>query len=128
MRARLSIHYRGVTLTPVGFFAFEGVWRQRSINSDINTPFNTTPYPGSNEGHISELNFTGRQSRLGALFEGKAASFKLSGYVETDFLSAGATSNNNQSNSYTLRVRQVWGKAETNSGLAVTGWAGPGRW
>ena len=116
-----SIHYKGVTLTPVGFFAFEGVWRQKSLNSDINTPFNTTPYPGSNEGHISELNFTGRQSRLGALFEGKAASFKLSGYVETDFLSAGATSNNNQSNSYTLRVRQVWGKAETNSGFAVTG-------
>ncbi len=116
-----SIHYKGVTLTPVGFFAFEGVWRQRSINSDINTPFNTTPYPGSNEGHISELNFTGRQSRLAALFEGKASSFKLSGYVETDFLSAGASSNNNQSNSYTLRVRQVWGKAETNSGLAVTG-------
>ncbi len=116
-----SIHYKGVTLTPVGFFAFEGVWRQRSLNSDINTSFNLTPYPGSNEGHISELNFTARQSRLGLLMEGRAADFKLSGYVETDFLSAGATSNNNQSNSYTLRVRQVWGKAETNSGFAVTG-------
>ncbi len=116
-----SIHYKGVTITPVGFFALEGVWRQRSINSDINTPFNTTPYPGSNEGHISELNFTARQSRLGGLFEGKASAFKLSGYFETDFLSAGATSNNNQSNSYTLRVRQIWGKAETNSGFAVTG-------
>ena len=47
--------------------------------------------------------------------------YKLSGYVETDFLSAGVTSNSNQSNSYTLRVRQIWGKAETQSGFAVTG-------
>ena len=117
----LAIHYKGVTITPVAFFAFEGVWRQRSINSDINTPFNTTPYPGSNEAHISELNLTGRQSRLGGLFEGNAGPYKLSGYFEADFLSAGTTSNENQSNSYSLRQRQIWGKAETKGGFAVTG-------
>ena len=117
----LAIHYKGVTITPVAFFALEGVYRQRSINSDINTPFNTTPFPGSTEGHISELNFSGRQSRLGGLFEGNAGTYKLSGYFEADFLSAGATSNNNQSNSYTLRQRQIWGKAETKGGFAVTG-------
>ena len=116
----LAIHYKGVKITPVGFFALEGVYRQRSINSDINTPFNTTPFPGSNEGHISELNLTGRQSRLGGLFEGDAGNFKLSGYFESDFLSAGVTSNDNQSNSYTLRVRQIWGKAE-KAGFSVTG-------
>ncbi len=116
----LAIHYKGVTITPVAFFALEGVYRTRSINSDINTPFNTTPFPGSNEGHISEFNLSGRQSRLGALFEGKTPTFTLSGYVETDFLSAAATSNANQSNSYSLRVRQIWGKAETKSGFAVT--------
>ena len=116
----LAIHYKGVTITPVGFFAIEGVYRQRSINSDINTPFNTTPFPGSNEGHISEFNFTGRQSRLGGLFEGNTGSYKLQGYFESDFLSAGVTSNPNQSNSYTLRVRQVWGRAE-KAGFSVTG-------
>ena len=117
----LAIHYKGVTITPVAFFAFEGVFRQRALNSDINTPFNTIPFPGSSEAHVTELNFTGRQSRLGGLFEGKAANYKLSGYFESDFLSAASTSNSNQSNSYSLRVRQVWGKAETNSGFAVTG-------
>ena len=117
----LALHYKGVTITPVAFFAFEGVFRQRSINSDINTPFNTTPFPGSSEAHVTELNFTGRQSRLGGLFEGKAANYKLSGYFESDFLSAASTSNANQSNSYSLRVRQIWGKAETNGGFAVTG-------
>jgi hypothetical protein len=116
-----TLHYKGVTITPVAFFAAEGVWRQRAINSDINTPFNSTPFMGATDAHTTELNFSARQSRVGALFQGNTPMAKLSGYVETDFLSAGATSNNNQSNSYTLRVRQIWGKAETKGGFAVTG-------
>lgn len=117
----LALHYKGVTMYPVGFFAFETVWRQRSMNSDVNTPFNATPFPGAAQAHTSELNFSGRQSRIGGLFEGKTGPFKLSGYVEADFLSAGATSNENQSNSYTLRQRQIWGQAATKSGFALTG-------
>jgi hypothetical protein len=116
-----AIHYKGVTITPVAFFAFENVWRQRSVNSDINTPFNTIPLPSANQGHVSELNFSGRQSRLGALFQGDAGKFKLSGYFEGDFLSSGTTSNGNQSNSYTLRQRQFWGQAAMSSGFTVTG-------
>jgi len=115
-----TIHYKGVTITPVAFFAMEGVYRQKSINSDINTPFNATPFSGSNEAKVSELNFSARQSRLGGLFEGNAGAFKLTGYFETDFLSAASTSNSNQTNSYSLRVRQAWGRAETKSGFAVT--------
>ena len=117
----LAFHYKGITITPVAFFAFEGVYRQRATNSGINTPFNSIPFPGSSEGHVSELNFSGRQSRLGGLFEGNAGAYKLSGYFEADFLSAGTTSNSNQSNSYTLRQRQIWGKAETKGGFAVAG-------
>jgi hypothetical protein len=117
----LALRYKGVTITPVAFFAFEGVYRQRSINSDINTPFNSTPFPGAAQAHTSELNFSGRQSRLGGLFEGNTGPFKLSGYFEADFLSAGVTSNDNQSNSYTLRQRQIWGQAATQSGFKVTG-------
>jgi hypothetical protein len=116
-----ALHYKGVNITPVAFFAFEGVWRQRSVNSDINTPFNNIPLPSANEGHISELNFSGRQSRLGVLVEGNPGTYKLSGYFEGDFLSAGTTSNSNQSNSYTFRQRQFWGKAETANRFAVTG-------
>jgi len=115
------LHYKGITITPVAFFALEGVYRQRSVNSDINTPFNSIPFPSANEGHVSEVNFSGRQSRLGGLFEGNAGPYKLSGYFETDFLGTGTSSNNNQSNSYVLRQRQIWGKAETSKGFAVTG-------
>ena len=115
------LHYKGVTIMPVAFFAFENVWRERSVNSDVNTPFNTIPLPSANQGHVSELNFSGRQSRLGGLFEGNAGAFKLSGYFEADFLSAGVTSNGNQSNSYTLRQRQIWGQAAMKSGFTLTG-------
>jgi hypothetical protein len=115
------LHYKGVTITPVAFFAFENVWRERAVNSDINTPFNNIPLPSANQGHVSELNFSGRQSRLGALFSGDAGAFKLSGYFEGDFLSSGTTSNGNQSNSYTLRQRQFWGQAAMKSGFTVTG-------
>jgi hypothetical protein len=117
----LSIHYKGVEITPVAFFAAEAVWRQRALNADVNTPFNATPYSGAAQAHTTELNFSGRQSRIGALFVGNPGPFKLSGYVEADFLGAGASSNDNQSNSYVLRQRQIWGQVATNSGFTLTG-------
>jgi hypothetical protein len=120
LESPLAIHYKGVTITPVAFFAFEGVNRTRSINSDINTPFNSTPYTGAAQAHTSELNFSGRQSRLGGLFEANTGNLKLTGYFEGDFLGTGITSNDNQSNSYVYRQRQIWGQAATQSGFAIT--------
>lgn len=117
----LALRYKGVTLTPVGFFAFETVYRSRSLASDVNTPFNSTPYMGAAMAHVSELNFSGRQSRVGLLARANPGPYNFAAYVEADFLSAGATSNDNQSNSYTLRQRQIWGQAATNSGFKVTG-------
>ena len=81
-----ALHYKGITITPGGFAAFEGVYRGRSVNSDINTPFNSIPFPSANEGHTSELNFSGRQSRLSALVQGGAGNFGLTGYYEMDWL------------------------------------------
>lgn len=69
----------------------------------------------------SKFNASGRQSRISMLVEGKLKGAKLTGYYETDFLSAGTTSNNNQSNSYTLRQRQFWGQAALSDGLSFTG-------
>src|SRR6202040_3884347 len=48
-------------------------------------------------------------------------SAKVSGYVESDFLSAAVTSNNNQSNSYSMRQRQAWGQAAFDNGWSFTG-------
>ena len=117
----IALHYKGVTITPGGFLAAESVRRSRALGSDINTPFNTIPTPGASGSSISEFFGSGRQSRVSMLVEGKEAGVKMSGYVEADFLSAGVTSNNNESNSYSLRQRQVWGQAALDSGWTLTG-------
>jgi hypothetical protein len=121
LESPLAMHFKGVTITPGGFMAGETVYRNRALGSDVNTPFNSINMPGSGQNSISEFYGTGRQSRISLLAEGKLSDIKLTGYVEADFLSAGVTSNNNQSNSYTLRQRQVWGQAALNNGWTFTG-------
>ncbi len=117
----LAIHYKGITITPGGFLAAETVWRQHALGSDINTPFNSIPFDGASQSNLSEFFGSGRQSRVSMLAEGKLDKMKLTGYVEADFLTTGITSNNNQSNSYGLRQRQVWGQAALNNGWSFTG-------
>jgi len=97
------------------------VRRSRALASDINTPFNNITMPGASQSSISEFFGSGRQSRISMLAEGKLSMAKLSGYYEADFLSAAATSNNNQSNSYSLRQRQVWGQVAFDNGWSLTG-------
>lgn len=116
-----TVHYKGVNITPGGFLAFEGVVRQHTLNSDVNSPLNNIPFPSANEYQASELNFSGRQSRLSVLVEGNTGRANLTGYYEMDFLGTGTSSNNNQSNSYVLRQRQIWGRAALHNGFAVTG-------
>ncbi|MFZ0999383.1 MAG: hypothetical protein WA795_05925 [Candidatus Sulfotelmatobacter sp.] len=117
----VALHYKGITITPGGFLAAETVRRSRALGSDINTPFNALTMPGASQSSVSEFFGSGRQSRITMLAQGQAANFKLSGYYEADFLSAAVTSNNNESNSYALRQRQVWGQAAFNNGLSITG-------
>jgi hypothetical protein len=116
-----SLHFKGVTLTPGGFMAAETVWRQKGLASDVNTPLNSIPFDGASNAHISEFQASGRQSRIAMLIEGKLPDVKIGGYYEADFLSAGTTSNPNESNSYTLRQRQFWGQAAFTNGITFTG-------
>jgi biotin operon repressor len=121
LESPLAIHFKGITLTPGGFLAAESVYRNRALGADINTPFNSVSMPGSGTNAVSEFFGSGRQSRISLLAEGKLSNIKMSGYYEADFLSAGVTSNNNQSNSYTLRQRQAWGQAALDNGWTFTG-------
>jgi hypothetical protein len=117
-----AIHFKGVTLSPTGsFLAAETVWRQRATGGDINTAFTAIPIADQPQYYYSEFYGSGRQSRIALLGEGKIPSMTMRGYYEADFLSAGVTSNNNQSNSYALRQRQLWAQAALNDGWAFTG-------
>jgi len=117
----VSIPFLGIGIRPGGFVAAETVDRQRGTGGDVNTQFSGIPFAGQTQGQLSEFNASGRQSRVTLLAEGKLSSSTLRGYYEADFLSAGTTSNDNQSNSYTLRQRQVWAQADLNSGWTFTG-------
>ena len=116
-----TIHYKGITLTPGGFLAAETVYRTRAISADINTPLTGIPFTSSDLAHVGENNFTARQSRLSLLAEGKVGSAKIGGYYEVDYLGAGTTSNNRQSNSYVWRTRQAFAQASWENGWSVTG-------
>jgi hypothetical protein len=117
-----AIRFKGITISPTGtYFAAETVYRTRGMGADINTQFSGIPFSGAPNAHLSEFNATGRQTRIAFLAEGKVSSYTARAYFESDFLSAGVTSNDNQSNSYSLRQRQVWGQVETDSGWTLTG-------
>ena len=116
-----TIHYKGISITPGGFFAAETVYRTRAASADDNTPFTGIPFPGNSLAKVSEFNFGGRQTRMSLLAEGKLGFAKLSGYLEADFLGAGTTSNNRQSNSYVFRQRQAFGQVAFDNGWSITG-------
>jgi hypothetical protein len=116
-----TIRYKGVNITPGGFIAAETVYRQRAESADINTQLNGIPFPGNSLSKVSENVFSARQTRATLLAESKVGPAKLTGYFEMDFLGAGATSNNRQSNSYVFRQRQLWGQAAFDNGFSVTG-------
>jgi hypothetical protein len=116
-----AIRYKGITITPGGFLAAETVYRNRATSADINTPFTGIPFEAANLAHVGENNFTARQSRVSMLAQSKVGSATLSGYLEADFLGAGTTSNNRQSNSYVFRQRQLYAQAAFENGWIITG-------
>ncbi|HVU46252.1 MAG TPA: hypothetical protein VHD85_09010 [Terracidiphilus sp.] len=122
-----ALYYKGVTISPSGsFVAGETVWRQGATGGDINTALTGVPLDHSQAAQLSEFFGSGRQSRVALKATGKLGSATLTAYYEADWLSAGTTSNNNQSNSYTLRQRQIWGDAKFTNGWDVsagTGWS-----
>ena len=117
-----EIHFKGVTLSPTGsFIEAATVWRSAAIGGDINTQFTGIPLENSNAAQLSEFYGTGRQSRLALKATGKLANVDLTGYYEMDWLGTGITSNNNQSNSYVVRQRQLWARAGFHSGWNISG-------
>jgi hypothetical protein len=96
----------GVKVTLGRFLASEALYRQHNTVSDIGTPFASIPYPFSPLYKEPEFRGTARQSRISLLVEGGIDSAqKLASYTEVDFLGVGVTSNDNESNSWSPRLR-----------------------
>ncbi|HWE85432.1 MAG TPA: hypothetical protein VG267_10840 [Terracidiphilus sp.] len=120
-----AIHFKGSTISFTGsFVAAETVWRQGATGGDVNTPFTSVPLQFADNAQLTEFYGSGRQSRFAMKAVGKLPNWTMTGYYEADWLSAGVTSNNNQSNSYTMRQRQLWADAKTNTGWDFSGGQG----
>ncbi|MGA7830450.1 MAG: hypothetical protein WCA21_05780 [Terracidiphilus sp.] len=108
------LRYKGITLTPYGFFNGESVYRAHATGGELPTAFSSIPFEGADAYSMSETFITGRQSRIGLIIEGKTGWGTLRAFLEGDFLGVGTTSNDNQSTSYLYRQRLALAEAETN--------------
>jgi len=115
-----SIRYKGVSLTPGGFLEGTTLFRTRNENADIANNYSALPLDGSSNAQLSEFRGTARNSEFSLLIEGTAASTRLKGFVETDFLGAAPTANYVESNSWTPRLRQLWVQLDWPSGWTMT--------
>jgi hypothetical protein len=114
-------HYKGVTLTLGGFLAAESVYRSKNEIADIGSSFAKIPFDNTPVGHTSELRGTARQSRLSLLAEGDIdQNTHAAFYTELDFLAGAQTGNSNESNSYSPRIRNLYGTLDWDN----MGWGG----
>jgi DNA-binding protein YbaB len=120
-----SVAYKGIRITPGGFFETTGYFRSHATLSDQATPFQSIPLESQVSGayntHLTEFGMTARDSRIALRADTDLGTTKLAGYFEMDFFGTGPTSNPNQTTSYTPRIRQGWGRAKFANGWTITG-------
>jgi hypothetical protein len=120
-----ALHFKGVTISPSNsFIEAATVYRSSATGGGINTSPTGIPLVHSGQAKTSEFFATGRQSRIAIKGIGKLSDVEMTAYYEMDWLAAGITSNNNQSNSYVVRQRQLWARAsfgEPDHNLNVSG-------
>jgi hypothetical protein len=121
MEGPLTIHFRGINITPGGYAAAEFVRRSRGLGADLPTPFSSLTMPGASQSSVSEFFGSGRQTKITTFVDGRMKNVDLSSYVSADFLSAGVTSTSTSTNGYTLRMRQAWGQVKFDNGWSFLG-------
>lgn len=114
-----KIYYKGITVTLGGFAAAESVYRSRNDVSDIGSNYSKIPYYNSVLAHEDELHLTARQSRVSFLAQGAITPDTIASfYGEFDFLAGPQTANSNESNSFSPRIRNLYGTVDWND----SGW------
>jgi hypothetical protein len=121
MEGPLTIHFRGINITPGGYAEAAFVRRSRALSADLPTPFNSLTLPGASQSQVPEFFGSARQSKITTFVNGRVKNVDLSSYVSADFLSAGVTSTSTSTNSYTLRLRQAWAQAKFANGWSFLG-------
>lgn len=103
--------YKGLKVTLGGYLESAGLYRSKTLGSDIASKYGSIPYRhvGGPGAHTSETRITERQSRLSLLVQGDPSdTVHLAGYYELDFQGAAQSGNSNESNSFNPRTRNVY--------------------
>lgn len=109
VNATKQMQYGPLTITPGGFIEAAGIYRTKSLQSDIASVQSNVPFASSPLYHIGEGRVSVRATRAALLAEAAITpTYLLSGYVEGDLQGAGTTSNNNMTNSYYPRLRHAY--------------------
>jgi hypothetical protein len=108
-----ALYIKGIKFTLGGFTALETISRDHSMTSDVVTNFSAIPYPDIPAAHTGETRFTARQSRVSGLAQADINDHvHIEGYGEFDFLGNAQTGNSNETNSYTPRIRNLYGTVD----------------
>jgi hypothetical protein len=111
-----TMDFGPVKVTLGGFIASEGLYRSRDETADIGSSFGGVPFSNAPTAHTSETRFSARQSRLSVLAQGDVNSdTHLAAYYEMDFLGDAQTGNSNESNSFNLRIRNIYATVDSDS-------------
>jgi hypothetical protein len=104
----LSISIGDTTFTPLGFVDATFFGRSTNVGSGVGTNFGAIPYNNVTTNHLSEMNFTTQNSRIGFRVDSQVLGAKVLGYFEADFLGNQAGNVFVSSNSDTFRMRNVF--------------------
>lgn len=106
-------YFKGLEITPGGFFAAESVYRSHWMGADNNTPFQNIPFDFIPGAHQTEWRATARPTRPNLMIRADIdKQTHIMAFGEVDFLGAAQTANSNESNSYNLRLRQAYGNVD----------------
>jgi hypothetical protein len=111
-----------VTLLFGGFTELATIYRSKDESTDVASSFSGVPMANTEQSNVSEFRETARQSRLSLLAQTQdLGGYKAETYYEMDFLGAAPTANSNESNSYNLRIRNIYGRFTSDSGWYILG-------
>jgi len=111
-----------VTLLFGGFTELATIYRSKDESTDVASSFSGVPMANTEQANVSEFRETARQSRLSLLAQTEdLGGYKAETWFEMDFLGAAPTANSNESNSYQPRIRNIYGRFESDSGWYVMG-------
>lgn len=97
----------GISVKIGGFVEMTNIYRDKNMVSGPLTLWNKFPYKNDPNSRIDEDRFSAQNTRLSTLLEGHPDKrIGLQAYVESDFVSAGTTSNSISISGYTPRLRQ----------------------